>query len=63
MSESSSTFSISGSGDNGRNKDLCGAFFAISVIGVSSSLGGAFNSGKSTWDCYLDLVKIVSLYK
>ena len=47
MSESSSTFSISGSGDNGRNKDLRGGFFAVSVIGVSSSLGGAFNSGKS----------------
>ena len=29
-------------------KDLCGSFFGISVIGLSSfSLGGTFNSGNS----------------
>ena len=46
MTESSSTFSISVSGHNGRNKDLHGGFFAVTGIGVSS-VGGAFNSGNS----------------
>ena len=46
MTESSSTIPISVSGDNGRNKDLCGGFFAVKGIGLSS-VGGAFNSGKS----------------
>ena len=45
MSESSSRFSMSGSGDNGRNKDLYGGFFAVSLIGQSCCFGGAFNSG------------------
>ena len=44
MSESSYTL-LSLSGDNGtKNRDLRGGFIAVLLIGVSSSLGGAFNA-------------------